>query len=205
MLDSNYTKLIVQAIDSIAKYSWAVFITVAFIFFIPKHIAEQTDILAIRNNYRGIWFILLVFSGALSLKQLFCYLNQKFFSVWRNNQIKFRKENEQRLVILQKLSSLKPEERMLIKCYLVNNTPTLYARPDDSVVQSLIFKGILKKDSQFQYIFRPQLVHLNNNVWNYLINHGREFLSDEKREDPEFQQKLDVFCNGRYSMDKFLL
>jgi hypothetical protein len=54
-----------KVLDFLAKYSWAVFVIVAFVLFVPDDAAKQFGLETLRQTYLGIWWLALVLSGAL--------------------------------------------------------------------------------------------------------------------------------------------
>jgi hypothetical protein len=69
-----------KVLELAAKYAWAVLVMTAFVLFVPDDAAKQLGIVAIKTAYKGYFWLVLVFTGALLIGTLF----QKYRKlIWR--------------------------------------------------------------------------------------------------------------------------
>lgn len=184
---------LLKVIDSIANYAWAVFVVTLFVLFVPDGLSKQLDIDFIRDQYRGYWWIVCVFTGVLTLKRLISYLFKVMNSVLEKKEISRRQETKkaERLNIIRlRLNSLDTQEQMWIKCCLWRNVQTLVAQLDDATANSLVSKGILSRGSGSP-LKLP--FHIKDDVWKYILENKNFFLTNEECTDPEFIQMLENF------------
>ena len=48
-----------KTLEFVSKYSWAVLVVSAFVLFVPEDAAKQIAIYEIRENHKGVWWIIL--------------------------------------------------------------------------------------------------------------------------------------------------
>jgi hypothetical protein len=58
-------KNIKDALEIVSKHSWALAFVAAVVLFLPEDLLKKMDLLEIRNNYEGIWWLVLIFCTAL--------------------------------------------------------------------------------------------------------------------------------------------
>ena len=188
-----------KTLEFVSKYSWAVLIVTAFVLFVPEDAAKKIAILEIRNNHKGIWWIILVLSAAIWSGAAFKYFDSKF-SVWivARNKEKERIEQQERnaTAIRNRLDSLDQNELLWIKYRLYHNTQTLSAQRADSVAQSLTYKGLLAEGSG-HILDLP--FHIRDDVWEFLKENKNVFLAEGDRENPRFEAILEEFRRGRHA------
>jgi Super-infection exclusion protein B len=188
-----------KTLDFISKYSWAVMVVSAFVLFVPDDAAKQIAVLDIRDNYKGIWWIVLVLSAAIWSSAVFRYFDSKV-SVWLQSRAKERerieKQEKRKAAIRARLDSLDDKELLWIKYCLYHNTQTLSAQRGDRVAQSLTYKGILAEGSG-HILDLP--FHIPDDVWEYLKENQSLFLPESDRRNPKFEQILEQFRRGRHA------
>jgi len=188
-----------KTLDFISKYSWAVFMASAFVLFVPDDAAKQIAIFDIREDYKGILWIIFVLSAAIWISAVFKYIDARV-SAWLQSRGKDREKREKQekreTAIRARLDSLDEKEQLWIKYCLYYNTQTLSAQRGDRVAQSLTYKGILAEGSG-HILDLP--FHIPDNVWEYLKENESFFLSEEDRRNPRFEVMLQQFRKGRHA------
>src|SRR5713226_7438501 len=120
-----------KVLDFLGKYSWAVFVMAAFVLFIPQDAADQIGIYTLRANYKGLWWLLLVLSGAVWIGVAFRYLNSRIFDGWLARRAERRKRKAEQHEMTQaldlRLKSLDENETTWIIYCLFHNIQTLSA------------------------------------------------------------------------------
>jgi len=190
---------ITKVLETAAKYAWAVFVMVAFVLFVPDDASRQLGIDAINTQYKGYFWLTLVFTGTLSLGTVFSYLDKKVLDGWleerRAKKKRSAKRAERQNAIALRLNSLDDRELFWIKYCLFHNVQTLSARMDDVTAQSLLNKGILSQGSG-SMLNLP--FHIPDDVWAYLQENHLLFLSKEEIDDPRFEKHLESFRKSLY-------
>lgn len=180
-------------IETASKYSWAVFIGIAFVLFAPREAADQIGITEIRKSYLGYLWVGLVVSASIWAVAAFKYADTKLEGHLSRRREQREKENKaaaKRALLLQRLNGLSPEERMWIKYCLFYGQQTLSAERTRPFVQALVYKGILQEGSG--HILNLPF-HVRDDVWAYLCENKAEFLTDEESSDPRFLRALEKF------------
>ena len=67
-------------LDLAAKYAWAVLVVTAFVLFVPDDVVKKMGLESIKTDYKGYFWLVLVFSGVLVAGLLFQKLRQP---IWR--------------------------------------------------------------------------------------------------------------------------
>lgn len=188
-----------KVFESAAKYAWAVFVMAAFVLFVPDDAAMQLGIDRIKAEYKGYFWLTLVFTGTLTLSAVLSYFNKKVLDGWleeRRSEKKRNAEKAERLnAIALRLSSLDDRELLWIKYCLFHNVQTLSAKMDDVTAQSLLNKSILSQGSG-SMLNLPY--HIPDDVWRYLQENHFLFLSEEETNDPRFEKYLESFRKSLY-------
>ena len=188
-----------KVLDFVAKYFWALFVVAAFVLFVPDDAAQQIGLTELREKYKGLLWVGLVFSGALWAGAAFRWGDEKL-STWLKSRSAAKARAEQRRakqeLIKGRLQSLDKNERLWLKYCLYHNTQTLSAQRADRVAQSLSFKGILAEGSG-HILDLP--FHIVDDVWQYLKQNESQFLSPEEHAHPQFAQELERFKIGRHA------
>lgn len=183
-----------KVLDFVGKYSWAVLVVVGFVLFIPSDAARQIGLDTLRSTYKGPLWILLVLSATVWLGAVFRYFDKKLFDNWLTHRAEEKRQEKNHAQFLQnlglRLNSLDPYELMWIKYCLYHNVQSLAAQLSNSTAQSLNNKGIVKRGSG-SILGLP--FHIPDDVWRYLLEHARDFLSDEERLDPMLAHQLERF------------
>jgi hypothetical protein len=183
-----------KILEATAKYAWAVFVMAAFVLFVPDDAAKQLGIDAIKAQYKGYFWLVLVFTGTLTLGVVFSYLDKKVLDGWleghRAKKKQSAKRNERQNTIALRLNSLDDRELLWIKYCVFHNVQTLSAQMDDVTAQSLLNKGILSQGSG-NMLNLP--FHIPDDVWAYLQENNFLFLSMEEVDDPRFEKYLESF------------
>ncbi len=183
-----------KILEFVGKYSWAVFVMVAFVLFVPDDGAKQLGLYDVRTSYKGFWWLALVLTGALWIGALFSYLDKKLLDGWLERRRTEKDRDEERLKRIEnirlRLNSLDSREQLWIKYCLFHNVQTLSARLDDPTAQSLVNKQILSQGSG-SMLNLP--FHFPDDVWRLLTEERTSFLSEQEINDPRFQQVLDNF------------
>lgn len=186
-------------LESAAKYAWAVFVMAAFVLFVPDDAAKQLGIEGIKTEYKGYFWLILVFTGTLTLGAVFSYLDKKVLDGWleerRAEKKRIAKRVERQNAIALRLNSLDDRELLWIKYCLFHNVQTLSAKMDDVTAQSLLNKGILSQGSG-SMLNLP--FHIPDEVWTYLQENHFLFLSKEETDDPRFEKYLESFRKSLY-------
>lgn len=186
-------------LESAAKYAWAAFIMTAFVLFVPDDAAKQLGIEGIKAEYKGYFWLVLVFTGTLALGAVFSYLNKKVLDGWleerRAEKKRSAKRAERQNAIALRLNSLDDREFLWIKYCLFHNVQTLSAKMDDVTAQSLLNKGILTQGSG-SMLNLP--FHIPDEVWTYLQENHFLFLSKEETDDLRFEKYLENFRKSLY-------
>lgn len=181
-----------KTLDFISKYSWAALVASAFVLFMPDDTAKQIAIFDIRENYKGIWWIILVLSAAIWISAVFKYFESRV-SAWLQSRGKEKekreKQEKRKIAIRTRLDSLDENEKLWIKYCLYHNTQTLSAQRGDRVAQSLTYKGILAEGSG-HILDLP--FHIPDDIWEYLKENESVFLSEEERQNP----RMNKHCNN---------
>ncbi len=169
-----------------AKYAWAVFVMVAFVLFVPEDALKQLGLEHMAAQYKGYFWLALVFTGTLSVGAVFTYLDKKVFNdllIQRKAQKKKQKKRKEYLeVIRTRLNALDDRELAWIKYSLFFNVQTLSAELTDITAQSLVNKGIVSQGSGSLFNCG---YHIPNEVWEYLLQHRHDFLSDDEVNNPK--------------------
>ncbi len=185
-----------KILDFIAKFSWAVMIVAAFVLFVPDDAAKQIAIFDIRESYKGVWWIVLVLSGAIWSSSAFKYFDSKF-SLWLNARHKEKEKKERaekrKMEIQNRLDSLDELEQLWIKYCLYNNTQTLSAHSIDGTAHSLTYKGILEQGSG-SILDLP--FYISDDVWKFLKENDSRYLPDDDRNNPNSKRKVQEYHNG---------
>lgn len=188
-----------KVLETAAKYAWAIFVMAAFVLFVPDDAAKQLGIDAIKGQYKGYFWLTLVFTGTLTLGAVFSYLDKRVLDGWleerRAEKKRSAKRAERQNAIVLRLNSLNEQERLWIKYCLFNNVQTLSAKMDDVTAQSLLNKGILSQGSG-SMLNLP--FHISDEVWAYLQDNHLLFLSKEEIDDPRFEKHLESFRKSLY-------
>lgn len=210
-------KNIKEGLEIISKNSWAVAVVACIVLFFPQELLRKMGLLEIRNNYKGIGWLVLIFSTALWIGSVVSYLFNKISkSMGNRRELKEkieqqktaegieaqkreggkRKEKEEKTSRLRlRLDSLDHAEKMWIKYCLYYDVQTLSANVTDSTAQSLVNKGILVQGSGHMMNLP---FHVRDDVWAYLKEHEKEYLTDQERLDPNFEKVLKVFREDRF-------
>jgi len=188
-----------KVLESAAKYAWAVFVMAAFVLFVPDDAAKQLGIDGIKAEYKGYFWLTLVFTGTLTLGAVFSYVNKKVLDGWledrRSEKKRSAKRAERLNAIALRLNSLDDRELFWIKYCLFHNVQTLSAKMDDVTAQSLLNKSILSQGSG-SMLNLP--FHIPDEVWTYLQENHFLFLSEEEANDPRFEKHLENFRKSLY-------
>ena len=188
-----------KVLEAVAKDAWAVFVMAAFVLFVPDDAAKQLGIDGIKAEYKGYFWLTLVFTGALMLGAVFSYINKKVLDEWlgekRSENRRSAKKAEQLNAIALRLNSLNDRELLWVKYCLFHNVQTLSAKMDDVTAQSLLNKGILSQGSG-SMLNLP--FHIPDEVWAYLQESHFLFLSEEEATDPRFEKYLESFRKSLY-------
>ena len=186
-----------KTLEFIGKFSWPVMVAAGFVLFVPSDAAEQIGISEIREKYQGIAWIIFVLSAAIWLHAVFKYLESKFFSYLdekRKESRKLQQKIERQEVLVSRLDSLDGEELMWLKYCLFFNTQTLSSVRNDSIAQSLTFKGSLVEGCG-DVLSLP--FHINDHVWKILREKKSSFLPEHEQNDPRFANVLRKFRDRR--------
>lgn len=182
-----------------AKYAWAVFVMAAFVLFVPEDAGKQLGLEQIKAAYKGYFWLILVFTGTLSVGAILSYLDKKVLDGWleeRRAEKKRKAKKQQRLdAVALRLNSLNKREVLWIKYCLFHNVQTLSAKMDDVTAQSLLNKDILSQGSG-SMLNLP--FHIPDDVWSYLQENEHLFLSEEEVNDPRVAKLLDDFRKSLY-------
>lgn len=188
-----------KILETAAKYAWAVFVMAAFVLFVPDDAAKQLGIDGIKAEYKGYFWLTLVFTGTLTLGAVLSYINKKVLDGWLEER-RFKKKRsakraERLNAIALRLNSLDDREVLWIKYCLFHNVQTLSAKMDDVTAQSLLNKRILSQGSG-NMLNLP--FHIPDEVWTYLQESRFLFLSAEETNDPRFEKDLESFRKSLY-------
>ena len=188
-----------KVLETAAKYAWAVFVLAAFVLLVPDDAAKQLGIDVIKGQYKGYFWLTLVFTGTLTLGAIFSYLDKKILGGWLEERRTAKKQSARRAerqnAIVLRLNSLDDRELLWIKYCLFHNVQTLSAKLDDVTAQSLLNKGILSQGSG-SMLNLP--FHIPDEVWAYLQENHLLFLSKEEIDDPRFEKYLVGFRKSLY-------
>ena len=179
-----------KILEFIGKYAWAVFFTTCFLLFVPDDAATQIGLLELRKSFRGILWIVLVFTFVLSLGTAFQYLHKEIIEGYLKQHHNRKKQKEQIEMLALRLNSLNLNEKMWIKYCLFHNTQTLSAEQINVTAQSLSHKGIVVANSG-SILDLP--FHIPDHVWLYMLEHKDELLPKEERDDQRFPEALKNF------------
>lgn len=183
-----------KILEFVGKYSWAVFVMVAFVLFVPDDGAKQLGLYDVRTSYKGFWWLALVLTGALWLGAVFSYFDKNILDGWlerRRSEKRRNAEQSKRIENIRlRLNSLDGREQLWIKYCVFHNIQTLTARLDDPTAQSLVNKHILSQGSG-SMLNLP--FHITDDVWRLLTEEGASFLTDHEVNDPGFQRALVEF------------
>ncbi|MDP3013056.1 MAG: super-infection exclusion protein B [Candidatus Subteraquimicrobiales bacterium] len=210
-------KNIKEGLEIISKNSWAVAVVACVVLFFPQELLSKMGLLEIRNNYKGIGWLVLIFSTALWIGSVVSYLFNKIsksmgnrrelkekieqqkaaeeIEAQKREEGKRKEKEEKRSRLRLRLDSLDHAEKMWIKYCLYYNVQTLSANMTDSTAQSLVNKGILVQGSGHMMNLP---FHVRDDVWAYLKEHEKEYLTDQERLDPNFEKVLKVFREDRF-------
>jgi len=185
---------VAKVLEFVGKYSWAVFVMVAFVLFIPDDAAKQIGIQDVRTTYKGFWWLALILTGAIWVGAAFTYVDKRLLDGWLQRRRSERQRETERIrrfeAIRLRLNSLDQREQLWIKYCLFNNVQTLSAKLDDPTAQSLVNKRILSQGSG-SMLNLP--FHIPDDVWELLITERSAFLSEQEANDPRFHRLLDEF------------
>jgi hypothetical protein len=188
-----------KVLDFVATYSWAVLVVTAFVLFVPDDAAKQIGVLEIRESSKGVWWIVLVLSGAIWAGSIFRYFDKKLSTLLERQgkeKAKREKEEARKATTRSRLQSLDEREMLWIKYCLYHNTQSLSAQRGDRVAQSLTYKGILVEGSG-HILDLP--FHIPDDVWEYLKANEEQFLTQQERQRRGFVQELEQFREGRHA------
>lgn len=152
----------------------------AFVLFMPAELAEQIGIFYYRTTYKGLWWLLLVLSGALWIGAVIQFFINKIIGRWLE-KCRTKKSLDLRL------RSLSQDELMWIKLCLLRNTQTLSAVQVNRSAQSLVSKGILIEGTG-SILDLP--FHFPDYVWRYLLKHKNDFLTPNEIGNKTFLREL---------------
>jgi hypothetical protein len=190
-----------KILEFVGKYSWAVFVMVAFVLFVPDDGAKQLGLYDVRTSYKGYWWLALVLTGALWMGTIVSYLDKRLFDGWLERRRTEKSREAERLRRIEnirlRLNSLDNREQLWIKYCLFHNVQTLSARLDDHTAQSLVNKNILSQGSG-SMLNLP--FHFRDDVWKLLTEEKTSFLSEQEINDPRFPPILEKFRNSMLSM-----
>jgi Super-infection exclusion protein B len=183
-----------KILEFVGKYSWAVFVMVAFIIFVPDDGAKQLSLYDIRTTYKGFLWLALVLTGALWIGAIFSYIDKKLLDGWlesrRTKKSREAKELKQIENIRLRLNSLDDREQLWIKYCLFHNVQSLSAPLDNNTAQSLVNKQILIQGSG-SMLSLP--FHFPDEVWRLLKDERKTYLTEQESNDPRFKQVLEKF------------
>lgn len=182
-------ELVGRLLELVAKYSWAVMFLCGFILFVPEETAKRIGTSEFRDNYRGIWWILFVFAGALWAGNIVSSVGGRIYSARRNRTEKALKKQ----AVIRRLESLSDEERMWIAYCLLKNTQTLTADATHHIARSLTNKGILIQGSG-HILGLP--FHIDDAVWEHLRQHRSHFLPGNVENDQRAIIELESFVES---------
>ena len=185
---------IAKILEFVGKYAWGVAIVAAFVLFVPDDAAQQIGVLAIRNDFKGLWWLVLVLCTAIWLGAAFQYLDKRFLDGWlKDRALRRAKDRESREfsdALSLRLNSLDPRERDWIRYCLINNTQSLSSYQTHPTAQSLVHKGILAEGSGHMMDLP---FHFPDNVWKYLLSHRSDFIADGAEHDSRLRAQLEDF------------
>ena len=188
-----------KILESAAKYAWAVFVVASFVLFVPDDGSKQLGLEQIKAGYKGYLWLVLVFTGTLSVGAVFSYLDTKVFDGWLEHRRAENQRKKKRLerisAIALRLNSLDDRELLWIKYCLIHKVQSLSARMDDVTAQSLVNKGILSQGSG-SMLNLP--FHIPDEIWSYLQENYSAFLSEKEVNDPKLTELLDGFRRSLY-------
>lgn len=205
-----------KVLEFIGKFAWALFVTVAFVLFVPGDVAKDIGIYELRTTFKGILWISLVLTVILTIGSAFQYIDKRLIDPWlkrrqalrdqaetRDRELRdkqeadvqnqLRKQSEDRQaaeVLALRIASLDVGERLWIKYCLFYNVQTLSASRSNCTAQSLHDKKIVTEGSG-QISNLP--FHFRDCVWRYLLEHKDDFISGNERDDVRFRAQLETF------------
>ncbi len=183
-----------KVLEAVSKYAWAAFIMAAFVLFVPGDAAKQIGVDGIKIEYKGYFWLALVFTGTIAIGNVISYVNKKVVDEWLSEMVAAKRQNKKRTenlrAIVLRLDSLDDREAFWIKYCLFYNVQTLAARVDNVTAQSLCYKRILVRGSG-SVLNLP--FHIPDDVWRHLQEHRSFFLNEEEIRDPNIEKYLEDF------------
>ncbi|MCC2956605.1 superinfection exclusion B family protein [Massilia sp. IC2-477] len=184
---------ILKAVELAAKYAWASSVAIAFVLFVPWHVAVDLGIHTIRTAYRGYLWIGLVASLALFVSSAGPALKSFFLSYWTRraeHQKAAEAKASRRGLMLERLRGLSPDELGLLQYCLYHGQQTVFGEAHHPIAGALIGKRMMVMGSgtvwRVPYTFGDE-------AWALAREHVEEFLPVAVREHPNAEAFLAKF------------
>lgn len=167
----------------------------AILLFIPKNILQDIEVLSIVNSYRGIIWIIFLFSFLIYTydkgKLLVNYIKKKIEGSIKKAEYKKR--------VISNLEGLSPQEEAWIYYCLKNNNRTLIATAAKETAVSLENKGIVYRPSSSYSVLETPFT-INTVTWEYLCQNKDKYCSQEKLNDQNYNQDVIEFIRDLRSV-----
>jgi hypothetical protein len=187
---------LIKVIELGSKYSWAFAVAIAFVLFVPESAAAQLGILPIRAQFLGPLWIGLVGSLALFTSGLGPILQSSIRGLLARRaeaQKIAEAKQERRVLMLNRLRSLSPEELMWFQYCLYYGQQTIFGEAHHPLAFALVSKKMLVMGGGD--VWRVSYT-LTDETWNLAKEITDELLPPEMREKNDFEQDLAVFARS---------
>jgi hypothetical protein len=177
------------------KVAFPIAILCGLLLFLPQNILAKMEVLPIVNIYRGIIWILFLFSSLI-------YLYDKgktfvnFIKKAIERKIKKSKRNKQ---IISNLIGLSPQEKAWIYYCLLSDKRTLIAQTINETAVSLENKGIVYRPSGSYSVLETPFT-IGPSTWEYLCANKEIFCPQEKIDDKSYNQEVYEFIRDLRSV-----
>ncbi len=167
----------------------------ALLLFTPISILQKIEVLPIVNNFRGIIWIIFLFSFLIYIydkgKLLVNYI--KDLVVKRLRKAEYKKQ------VISNLEGLSPQEEAWIFYCLKNNKRTLIATTAKETAVSLENKGIVHRPSGTYSVLDTPFT-IDTVTWDYLRQNKERYCSSEKLNDPNYNSEVMEFIRDLRSV-----
>lgn len=171
----------------INKIALPIAVLCALLLFIPKSILRVIEVLTIVDSYRGVIWIVFLFS-------ILVYSYEKGKTLFAYIKIKFDKRTYLKQVI-SNLDGLSPQEQAWIYYCLKNNNRTLIATAANETAVSLENKGLVYRPTgNYSILDTPYTLHTI--VWDYLKKNKEIFCPQEKLNDQTYNREVTKFIRN---------
>lgn len=186
------TEILSKIFDVVVnKIALPITILCGILLFAPKSILHDIEVLSIVNTYRGIIWIIFLFSFLI-----YVYDKGKLIVSYINNKMKKAEYKKQ---VISHLEGMSPQEEAWIYYCLKNNNRTLIATAAKETAVSLENKGIVYRPSSSYSVLETPFT-INTIVWEYLCKNKDKYCPIEKINDQDYNQDVIKFIRDLRSV-----